>query len=409
MIGTLYQTEIKKIISKKSVWITLLIGMLLFSAIGMSKFFFDRWNLPDGTNLTGKEYYTLEREKGEGVTGRSIDDNLLSEIRAEINTVLSENKDVVEKIPAADEDDIPGFYFAAQKLGWENFFYILATGVEKQGSKKLMEASADELIVQQRNYIEQLLESDRLDEDEQAYWLSRYEKIEKPYVYSYSAGYQLFYLSLYVLIWFVFLFIVIALAGTFSEESQVRMDALILSCKNGRKPICIAKMLAGITLSVASMMFMLFFELAIVLITYGHEGWQYPIQNICPYVPWDITIGQGMGMIFGIAILLALLFSVFTQLLSLFFKNTSAALALQAGILVVSIFNIPYSMGIASKIWRYRPTNFLNQCFAEWRLFSISGHKVNCFEMAAVVYICMIILSILVVFVKYNKVQVESR
>lgn len=409
MIGTLYRMEIKKILSKKPVWITLFIGMVLFSVIGMSDYFFNHWRLSDGTDLTGKEYFTLERGKGEDATGRSLDDSLLSEIRTEINMVLSENRDIVEKLSADEEDGIPGFYFATRKLGWQNFFYIVSDSIENQGSKNLMESSAGELIDQQRRYIEKLLESNYLDEEEQAYWINRYEKIEKPYVYSYSKGYQLFYYNLYILIWFVFLLIVITLAGTFSEEIQLGMDALILSSKNGRTPICIAKMLAGMTISAASMMLMLFFELAIVLITYGHEGWQYPIQNVCPYVPWDITIGQGMCMIFGIAFLLALLFSIFTQVLSLFFKSTSAALALQTGILVVSIFNIPYRMGLVSKLWKYRPTNFLNQCFAEWRLFSIFGRKVNCFEMAGAVYFCMILLSILAVSVKYNKTQVESR
>lgn len=70
--------------------------------------------------------------------------------------------------------------------------------------------------------------------------------------------------------------------------------------------------------------------------------------------------------------MIAILCGLFTMLLSQVFRNTVPVMAVQTGVLIISIFNLPYSFGMLSQVWALRPTNFIkNFAFIEYRLFPI--------------------------------------
>lgn len=63
-------------------------------------------------------------------------------------------------------------------------------------------------------------------------------------------AYRLIVDGLYIIGWILVLIIAIALSGVFADEKTYRTDALVLSSKNGRIPVCIAKIFSGITFAV---------------------------------------------------------------------------------------------------------------------------------------------------------------
>ena len=87
--------------------------------------------------------------------------------------------------------------------------------------------------------------------------------------------------------------------------------------------------------------------------------WDAPLLMVIQSTAWDLTVGQGILIFIGLALALAMVFAAVTMLLSQILGSSTGVLAVQIGILLLGIFNIPDSLGIISQIWSIRPTNFL--------------------------------------------------
>ncbi len=275
---------------------------------------------------------------------------------------------------------------------------------------RVMEASADEYYEAKRDSIEHSLKTDGLGEAEKEYWVNKYDSIDKPMKYAYTRSYSLFMDISFAYIWFVFLLIVLSLSGIFAEEHTHKTDALILCSRNGKNPVCLAKILAGVTVAMAEMILVLGVNLGVLLLAYGSTGWNSPIQNIIVGTPWDLTIGGMVMLLLGLGVLFSILFAIVSMFLSHVLGNGVHVMAIQTGVLIISIFNIPYRFGLLSQIWTIRPTNFLkNFAFQEFRLYPLFGGYLNCFQMAGIVYAVGIVAFVLLTYCLYKKSQIKSR
>ena len=54
---------------------------------------------------------------------------------------------------------------------------------------------------------------------------------------------------------------------------------------------------------------------------------------------WDLTVGQGVLIFIGLALVLAMVFAAVTMLLSQILGSSTGVLAVQIGILLLGIFN----------------------------------------------------------------------
>ena len=125
---------------------------------------------------------------------------------------------------------------------------------------------------------------------------------------------------------------------------------------------------------------------------------------------WDLTVGQGVLLFIGLAFVLAMVFAAVTMLLSQILGSSTGVLAVQIGILLLGIFNIPDSLGIISQFWAIRPTNFLMYyAFSEYRLFNIGSHFLNVFQAAGILYPLLIAAAVPITYVSYQRMQVKSR
>lgn len=383
--GSLYKTELKKILSKREVWITLVIGMTLLIIAEISNILpfgiGGRYDFPDGTSMSAYEFYQQQRKTSEEITGQKLDDALLQRMRTEIKEFLKDKQD----LPYAETTgfkEYRGIWFAAEKLGYEDLLSKLYTQFEdaEDPNMLLMESDAAEYYQAIRDNLDYVFLQDGLSEEETAYWSEKIDRQSVPFAYGYAHGYSGFIQMFYVYIWFVFLLIAVSLAGVFSEEISHRTDAMILSTRNGRKPASLAKLCAGITVGTLEMAIVLGVNLAVCLITFGHGGWDALLLMVIQSTAWNLTVGQGISILIGLALVLAVVFAAVTMLLSQTLGSSTGVLAVQTGILLLGAFNIPDSLGIISQLWSIRPTNFLRYyAFSEYRLFSIGSHFLNAF------------------------------
>ena len=147
--GSLYKTELKKILSKRAVWITLVIGMALLIIAEISNIhpfgIGGRYDFPDGTSMSAYEFYQQQKKTSEEITGQKLDDVLLQKMRTEMKEFLKDKQD----LPYAEttgSKEYRGIWFAAEKLGYEDLLSKLYTQFEdaEDPNMLLMESDAAE-------------------------------------------------------------------------------------------------------------------------------------------------------------------------------------------------------------------------------------------------------------------------
>ena len=407
---TLYKAELRKILSKRAVWIMFVIGMVFFGTVELSNLLFEKYNYDDEV-VTGAEFEALQREKGESITGRVMDDSFYSDVRKDIIQYKEAHEEAAEKYSEKNMEEYPWIWYCVDRTGHE---WLFNKEIRSLGGLKylrvFMEGTAEEIQAAKKTRLVSTMNDDGITEGEQAYWLEKYNKAEEGFKYSFAEGYGIFYDSLMFMTCFVLLVIVVGVAGVFADESIFRTDVIILSSKKGRKDICHAKLLAGCTFSILMMILIETLCLMIPLFAWGSAGWNTPIQNVIIGAAYDMTIGQAVIMTYGLSILAALLCGLFTMFLSYAFKNTLPVMALQASLSILAFINIPYKLGLISKLWNLRPTGVLRGAgFAEYRLFSAPGGYLNCFEMASLVYVVLGVILVVLTLNGYRRMQVTGR
>ncbi|MBO4808094.1 MAG: hypothetical protein J5537_03565 [Lachnospiraceae bacterium] len=413
--GILCKTEFKKILCKKAIWITLVLGLAFILVADMSDILFNESYYYGDLKVPIAQIERMGIENSKEVNGKPMDEAFYERFRLQMSDELEAQKDnpAVLNDPSSLDAGYPGFWPVAELTGNSWFVQNEIRRIGASNDERynlLMKGSVEEIEAAKRNKLEINVTYDCPKEDEADYWMSRYDSIPKPYIYSYGHGYYKYFSSSFVTIWLSFLIILIGLAGSFADENTFRTDALILSSRYGRKRICRAKLLVGLCFSVISTMVIMIICFVIPMLVYGAEGWNTPVQNALIGCAFNMTIGQAVILTFVFGILVSLLWGSTVMLLSFGFKNIVPVMAIHAAALMLSVFNLPDSMGIISQIWALKPAYFVYQgMFMEYRLFNIAGLLINNLQMAAVVFILVTVISVVATARFYRNVQVASR
>lgn len=413
--GALYKGEVKKIISKKSVWVLLFVGMLFVACTELSSLLpFDasgKYEFPDGTSMTSREVKHQERKTCETLAGKKMDDAFLNKMQKDIKNYLAEKKWLDygddERSEANQE-----LWYAAEKLGYEAIVRMMYGEFqeEKDPYKAVMECSAAKYNRVVKSNMEGALNQENLTSGEKAYWLQKVKSREKTMTYAYTQGYQIYFEMFYMYMGLIFLLGMLSLSGVFSEEISNRMDAMILSTKNGRKSICLAKICAGMTVLAGEALSVLGFNLAICMVAFGHGGWDASLQLSVMGTSWNMTIGQAVILYWGLAMAASMVFAAVTMLLSQVLKNSTTVMAVQFGIFILGVFPMPDSLGAIADLWRIRPTYFLRyDTFLEHHLFNVGNRFFNVYQVAGVLYPMVIVIMLVLAYVCYQRTQVKSK
>lgn len=318
-LGTLYKFELGKILKRKVVWITIVIILLLIlgalAADSLGSYYID--GVKVDSNFHMNQIYKVDQQK---LDGRLIDQELLEEMR-----------DGYGMIP---EDALNG---ARHYIGTEEYqtyarpysaIFNFARSAGQMTISEAMEWEADEQELYQRrqNVIEENWEENFLTEREKDFWREQEKKLKWPITFRFKEGYWHLLDGTYTNGVLILLAAAICLAGVFPEEHNRKTDQLILSSKYGREPVYLAKLLAG------------------------------------------ISFAAGFSvLVYGMAILAAILVGIFVMLLSELFRSSLGTLALTVGLIILCMFvsSLPERYRVLSQAWSYLPSNAV----AVWNIF----------------------------------------
>lgn len=401
-MGTLLRFEIKKIVMKRSTLAALVIlyalQFLLAIAGNLGSTYVD-----DVFVETHAERNRTDREHGIALSGRAIDDELLSEVQE-----------------------------AYAKVDWSNREYLL-TDVYKNEVRRYAELISDlkmwcgssiftgnqlseeavyDLREQQR---ESMWETYELSDREKAYWQAKDAEVEKPFKYEYALGWKLLvgmnggYMTCMLLTFFI----AISMVTVFADEHTRKTDQLILCTRFGKIKVYFAKILAGSMVAFGVNLLFTVTGVAGKLFSYGAEGFDAAIQAI--WAPWyshPLTIGQALLLMTGLLFLSSVMVAIFAMLLAEVLRSSIGAMAVVVGLLFAArLVLIPPSLRVLSQAWNYLPINLLkvDEGFLDLRLVNLFGLQLTSWQFALILYVMIIVVMVFVGGKVYKSYQVSGR
>lgn len=330
---TLYKFELRKIIKRKIFWITggiLLIGLLLWaianSVLPQSREYSDK-------SLNGYKMNHIEQQAADKIAGREIDQSLINE--------MSKNY---------EEFIFNGAYEKA--LPYIDIYNFISETLGTHASEEILKVDSDILYY---TLNEQLKENTTIK-------LSESYLFDNPIIYQgYFDGWRQLANILKVLACMEIMFIVISLSTVFTIEHIRKTDQLILCSRYGKKKLYIAKIFAGLTVSILFTLILSLFIFGIISVMYGFNGYNTILQFILMR-PFDLTIGQSVIILIGLSFIATVLVSIFCMVLSELTKNNVATIGIITGIMILTMFisEMPSNFKVLYEIWYLLPSNLIS-------------------------------------------------
>ncbi len=400
-LSTLYRYEIKKITGKKIFWITLFLILLVITVIPL---------LP----LTGKSYvdgevtdthyhmFRVDQAHERALSGRAID-----------QTLLSETISAYEKIPDPEGRYTLTEEYQACARPYAAVFQLISRWFDLPFLKDILALEVTEKSFYEARlaFLEEEWQGQFLTEQEKAFWLEKEAEISIPYLYYYHEGYTMLLKSFNALCVLIPLFSAICLPGIFAEEHTRRTDQLILSGAKGKTTVYLAKISAGVTVSLASGALMVLASAILTLGIYGTDGFHMQLQ-VTPY-PFShpLTIGAACLIMCGISLILSIFIGIFVMVLSECLHSGIAAMsATVALILIALIGKVPAQHRVLSQLFCWLPFSFLNiRNVFDLRTLPVFGHCLLSWQIVPVLYLLSSALLAAAGRRVYQRYQVSGR
>lgn len=375
-LGTLYGYEVKKLLKWKPAWVVtvVLTVLMIYTAWPKSNGSGAIFSLtdPDGNTvsqfLTGSEQNEQTREGARRISGQAMDETFFQNLRAAStgngHYVLREHWDQVCYFYLIDNSYLGPYSLLTEEMGLDP-----ATATAEQFYQARQEKIDMQLV--------------GLTDEERGYWRDMENRVEKPFVYQYSEGYQEFLNNVYGLSNVIPLLAGVCLCALFSEEKRTRSDSLIFTSRRSRLPQYLAKVLAGMTVAVAAALLVIGVTAAVVLLNWGWDGFDAAIQLWYLISGVPLTMGQGALVMAGLLLLYAMVSGGVAMLLSALTKNTVAALAGPVLLMIGQAW-----LRVDAQAAEYLPNQLFNvdPSFRNFNLIHIFGTDLNNLEFAFVLY-----------------------
>jgi hypothetical protein len=373
----LYGYELKKLLQKKLLWISLFVCMaaIVFSIL-----------LPllgtyyaNGTAIsTNYEQHLIDQAHRKALDGKPIDQSLLEQTVAayrdlpiETNYVLTEE-------------------YQTYARPYSEIFHLIRiwNGMDKQAVVQWVPDEAALYAAMMARFEEAAVNNDLTDE-EILYWREEADTIPTPIVYRFHEAYRIILESFLTVGFLMLLFASIVLSGCFPDEQTHRTDSLVLCTVNGKMRLYWVKLFSGMTVGFVGALLMTALTFGLCFGIYGTEGFDTAIQIFYNDYAGNITVGQACLIAYGCLLVTAFLISIFVMFLSELFHSSIAAIAITAAmILAGALVQPPAEYRILGQIWDYLPTCFL----AMWntfdiRLVSLFGTHFTSYQIVPLIYV----------------------
>ncbi|MBE6689166.1 MAG: ABC transporter permease [Ruminococcaceae bacterium] len=379
----LYKFELRKIISRKIVWITggvLLIGLLIWGIVSAVLPVNREYSV---SSLNGYEANRAERESAEQISGRVIDQALIDEMRL------------------AYEDFIfNGNYKGA--LPYLDVYNFIGTTLRTQASVEILECDSEAFYERLNAQLEASTTSG----------LTESIAFDKSIVYhGYYDGWRQIADMMKFIACMEIMFIAICLSTVFTVEHTRKTDQIILCTRLGKKKLYAAKILAGLTVGIGFTLLLSLLMFGVVAFLYGFDGYNTILQFIL-LRPFNLTVGQAALILVALSFAGAALVSLFTMMLSELTKNSVATIGTITGVMLVTMFimEMPANLKLLSEIWYLLPSNLvsLNGAF-RYSAISVGGSTLAAYQYAPVVYAVLAAVFALIGKQTYNRYQINGR
>lgn len=378
----LYKFELRKIISRKIVWITggiLLIGLLIW---GVASALLPVNREYSVSSLNGYEANRAERASAEQISGRAIDQTLIDEMLLAYKDFIY-NGNYNNALPYLDVYDLIG--------------NVLGT----HASTEILECDSDTFYKK----LNSLLEANTpagMDVN----------SFDDPITYDgYFDGWRKVSDMMKFVACMEIMFIAICLSTVFTVEHTRKTDQIILCTRLGKKKLYAAKVLAGLTVGIGFTLLLSILMFGIVALLYGFDGYNTILQFVL-LRPFNLTIGQAVLILVALSFVGASLVSLFTMMLSELTKNSVATIGMITGVMLMTMFimEMPANLKLLSEIWYLLPSNLvsLNGAF-RYSALSIGGSTLAAYQYAPFVYVVLAIVFSTIGKVTYNRYQISDR
>lgn len=369
-IGTLYRFEMRKILSRKLTWVLLAFILMycirIIVAISISNAITIEYTNERGTLtsafFTYKETFFKSREAARTIAGQSMEDAFFAKMG--------------KSVPYFDENELA--YFLLQDATYLHAYEMVDGLVENPRTITAEDFYFALEMVRERMWDKELTDSE-ID-----YWREQVSKIDTPFIYNrYWVAMPLLLDFFYRLLDLLPLAAAVCLCTIFSEDRNMRVEALVFSSKNSRRPLFMAKMLAGITGALLIAVLIIGTTLTAHFVIWGTEGLDAAIQM------FDITSGLPIKVFHVILaqiiwlIALTMIYAGVTMLTSVLTRSGIASFLIPIALMMfVSDFITP----TASRITDYLPENLVGWGTENCRLVNLFGVQMNCLQFAPLLY-----------------------
>lgn len=153
--------------------------------------------------------------------------------------------------------------------------------------------------------------------------------------------------------------------------------------------------LTAVTFSVAAVLLLFLSTAVSSFAIYGTEGFNAQIQLSALECTWDLTVGQGVLIMFIISIAAAIMLSCTGLFLAECFRSSIPAMGILIGFLLISsILNIPGQFRVLSQIWSYCPAKLISLTggLMDHRLIPFFGTYLASYQAGPFIYIILALL-----------------
>lgn len=337
----LIKYEFLKILRKRSTLIIMAVSLILTAFLfGMPIMQYQTYN-QDGV-IKGREGIDYEKKQYLGVSV-SLTEEYITEAILEVQQ-LFKNPDNVGY--DGNEQFLIGDAYWHEIAPREKLLNMIAKTYDSSNENSAYHNLPDLNVTNGANFyqareskIQSVLNtpSRQLSKEQKAYWGRMASKVNTPLQYGYYQGWEIIISSLELLM-FAILAICIVIAPVFSGEYQAGTDAVILSGKYGKTKLITAKIVSSFLFGILSFTLHVLVAFGLLLMAFGAEGWNLPVQIANTTIPYPFTFLQAALLSMGIIYLVLFAMISLTLLLSSKMKTPYLVLIVLVPVLFLPIF-----------------------------------------------------------------------
>lgn len=399
-LGRLFQFELKKLVKRKLLWTTELVSLLCIG-VTVTSGLFGTYYVEGKPVETHYQIFKTDQVYRKALSGRDIDQKL-----------IQETVDAYKQIPISEERYTLTQEYQTYARPYSDIFNLVRSWTEMQlPDIRSWKADEDTLYMIRTELLEKEWQAIPLTESEKEFWRNKENQMPVPLTYHYHEGYETALDSFLTIGVVMLFFAAICLSSVFSEEHTRRTDQLMLSSAKGKTTAYWAKILAGITTSVAAATLMSLTTIILCLSIFGAEGFETPVQIYFATYSYPLTMGQACLIAYGILILTSILAGVFVMVLSELLHSGVATLAISSGLIILGgMISIPEQYRILAQTWDWSPMAYLST----WNIFdprtlTLFGRCFTSWQAVPVIYILLSLVFAVGGKYIYRRYQISGR